>query len=146
MKTIEQHYRKAPHYGEGAELLEIMRFFSGPGNSRLTEMNESLILHIFNRFGIKPLAILRASALGIQGHKDERIFQMCEETGADTYLSGRGAADYHQPEEYMLRGIDLIYTDYEPVPYQQFHGEFIPNLSVLDYIFNCGYELPRGWI
>lgn len=83
MKTIEQHYRKAPHYGEGAELLEIMRFFSGPGNSRLTEMNESLILHIFNRFGIKPLAILRASALGIQGHKDERIFQMCEETGAD---------------------------------------------------------------
>lgn len=45
----------------------------------------------------------------------------------------------------MLRGIDLIYTDYEPVQYQQLYGEFIPNLSVLDYIFNCGYELPRGW-
>lgn len=145
VKTIEQHYRKAPHYEEGAELLEIMQFFSGPGNSWLTEMNENLILHILGRFGIKPLAILRASALGIQGHKDERIFQMCEETGADTYLSGRGAADYHQPEEYMLRGIDLIYTDYEPVQYQQLYGEFIPNLSVLDYIFNCGYELPRGW-
>ena len=101
---------------------------------------------ILDRFNIKPLAILRASVLGIQGHKDERIFQMCEETGADTYLSGRGAADYHQPEEYMLRGIDLIYTDYEPAQYQQLYGEFIPNLSVLDYIFNCGYELPRGWI
>ncbi|MCB5924209.1 WbqC family protein [Clostridium sp. DFI.5.61] len=147
VKTIEQHYRKAaPHYGEGAELLEIMQFFSGPGNSWLTEMNENLILHILDRFGIKPLAILRASALGIQGHKDERIFQMCEETGADTYLSGRGAANYHEPYEYMLHGIDLIYTDYEPVQYQQLYGEFIPNLSVLDYIFNCGYELPRGWI
>ena len=44
------------------------------------------------------------------------------------------------------RGIDLIYTDYEPAQYQQLYGEFIPNLSVLDYIFNCGYELPRGWI
>ncbi len=71
-------------------------------------MNENLILHILDRFGIKPLAILRASALGIQGHKDERIFQMCEETGADTYLSGRGAANYHEPYEYMLHGIDLI--------------------------------------
>lgn len=146
VKTIEQNYRKASHYGEGAELLEIMQFFSGSGNSRLTEMNENLILHILDRFGIKPLAILRSSDLGIQGHKDERIFQMCEETGADTYLSGRGAANYHEPYEYMFHGIDLIYTDYEPVQYQQLHGEFIPNLSVLDYIFNCGYELPRGWI
>ena len=99
-----------------------MQFFSGPGNVWLTEMNENLILHILDRFNIKPLAILRASVLGIQGHKDERIFQMCEETGADTYLSGRGAADYHQPEEYMLRGIDLIYTDYEPAQYQQLYG------------------------
>ena len=93
-----------------------------------------------------PLAITRASALGIRGHKDERIFQMCEKLGADVYLSGRGAAAYHQPEEYERRGIDLIYTDYEPVRYPQLHGEFVENLSVLDYIFNCGYELPRGWI
>ena len=49
VKTIEQHYRKAPHYGEGAELLEIMQFFSGPWQSygplswvsRDTRMNAS---------------------------------------------------------------------------------------------------------
>ena len=146
VKTIEQNYRKAPHFDEGLELLKIMLFFSGPGNAWLTEMNENLTLHIIDSFGIMPLDITRASALDIHGHKDERIFQMCEKLGADVYLSGRGASAYHQPEEYERRGIDLIYTDYEPVRYPQLHGEFVENLSVLDYIFNCGYELPRGWI
>lgn len=145
VKTIEQNYRKAPHFQEGEELLEIMMSFTGPGNAWLTELNESLTLHIIDRFGIRPDAIVRSTALGICGHKDERIFQMCEKTGANTYLSGRGAAAYHQPEEYERRGIKLIYTDYEPVQYPQMHGDFVPNLSVLDYIFNCGYELPRGW-
>ena len=33
---------------------------------------------------------------------------MCEELGATEYLSGTGAAVYHQPEEYAWRGVDLV--------------------------------------
>lgn len=146
VKTIEQNYGKAPHYEEGAELLKIMRSFSDPEKAWLTDLNMELIQHILDRFGIEfEDAVMTSSCIGVKGHKDDRIFQMCEEMEADTYLSGRGAAAYHQPEEYERRGIKLIYTDYEPVQYPQMHGDFVPNLSVLDYIFNCGYELPRGW-
>ena len=70
---------------------------------------------------------------------------MCEKFNASAYLSGLGAADYHQPEEYRSRGIDLVYTDYQPVEYPQLYGEFVENLSVIDYVMNCGFELPRGW-
>ena len=146
VKTIEHNYRKAPHYEEGAELLDIMQSFMDPEKAWLTDMNTDLIEHILNRFGIKScIPTVTSSRIGVKGHKDERIFQMCEKMHADSYLSGKGAAAYHNPEEYKRRGIELIYTDYETVQYPQMHEGFIPNLSVLDYIFNCGYELPRGW-
>lgn len=41
-------------------------------------------------------------------------------------------------------GINVIYSDYEPVPYpQQVKGEFVPNLSVIDFIMNNGYDFDR---
>jgi hypothetical protein len=77
--------------------------------------------------------------------RDERIFRLCELYGADTYLSGHGAAAYHDPNEFAVRGIKLIYTDYKPPVYPQRFGPFIENLSVLDWLFNMGYTLPEGW-
>ena len=149
-KTLEQNYRKAPHFSEGMEIVEIIRTFANLNFKKddtvpLAVLNNHLNGTIMQRFGILPKRVKFASALGVTGHKDERIFQMCEALKADTYLSGRGAASYHDPEEYKKRGIRLIYTDYEPVQYGQLHGEFAPNLSVIDYIFNCGFELPQSW-
>lgn len=146
VKVIEHNYRKAPHYEEGEELLKIMQSHSSPERAWLSEMNQELIEHILERFGIElGNPVVTASSIGVTGHKDDRIFQMCKKVGADAYFSGLGAAAYHDPDEYSRRGVELIYTDYEPVRYPQMHGEFVPNLSVIDYIFNCGYEIPGGW-
>ena len=60
--------------------------------------------------------------------------------GATAYLSGNGARAYQVDEHFAARGIDLRYVDYHSFPYPQLFGEFVPNLSVLDYIFNCGYD------
>lgn len=145
VKTLEQNYRRAPHFDDGVQLLDIMEGFANRiPDLTLFFLNRALTLTLMDSFGIAP-KIAIASELGLTGRKDERIFQMCEKVGADTYLSGRGAADYHQAEEYLLRGIDLVYTDYQPVEYPQLYGPFIENLSVIDYVMNCGFELPKGW-
>lgn len=145
IKTLEQNYKKAQHYHEGCELLEILDSFSCSDNVHLVELNEALILHILDRMGIAPRIIKRASSLNVKGHKDERIFQMCDTLDADVYFSGVGASSYHQPEDYLQHGIDLVYTDYQPFTYPQLYGEFIPNLSGVDYIFNCGFDFPERW-
>lgn len=145
VKTVDQNYRRAPHYDEGSAILSVMSSLAVEPRLRMVDLNLRLTLYIMDRFAIRPRILIASDNLHLTGRKDERIFSMCEETGADVYLSGRGAADYHQAEEYLMRGIDLTYTDYRPVEYEQIHGAFIPNLSVIDYIFNCGFELPRGW-
>lgn len=145
IKTIEQNYSKAAHYREGRELLDLWDSYSKCHELSMMELNLNSILLFIERFGIWPKRMMLATGFQIYGHKDERIFQMCYKTGADTYLSGHGAAAYHQPAEYEKRKIRLLYTDYQPISYPQLYGEFVPNLSALDYVFNCGFELPRGW-
>ena len=38
-------------------------------------------------------------------------------------------------------GIEVVYQDYKGLVYSQYQtSEFIPNLSALDFLFNCGIE------
>ena len=72
------------------------------------------------------------------------IRDSCKAVGADTYLSGTGARAYLDEDMLRRNGIDVVYSDYEPVPYpQQVRGEFVPNLSVIDFIMNNGYDFAQ---
>lgn len=65
---------------------------------------------------------------------------LCEAVGADEYLyGGTAGAGYMDPADYTERGIALVEQDWHARPYpQQFgdRGGFVPNLSVLDLLFN----------
>lgn len=141
-KTIEQNYRRAPHYDEGLCIIEAMSRYAEKDRLLMRDFNIALTVSIMERFGIRPRILVASADLHLGGQKDKRILRMCDETGADVYLSGRGAADYHRPHEFELHGVELRYTDYQPVEYPQLYGPFVKNLSVIDYVFNCGFTLP----
>lgn len=145
VKTLEQEYAKAPYFEEGKEITRIILEMSKEDTVRMADLNKNLLKHILERFGIKIQMLSATYELGITGHKDERIFQMCYRTGADVYYSGTGAAVYHIPEEYEKRNISLVYSDYQPIEYTQIHEEHRNNLSVIDYVFNNGFNLPKEW-
>jgi len=144
IKTIRETYSRTAHYEEGAKLLEMMEKMIKP-NLRLVEMNRFLILFILHQFGMYQKVLMATKDLGIQGHKDDRIFQMCHETMANVYYSGTGAKVYHDEERYRTEGIELVYSDYKPVEYRQKYSPFLQNMSVIDYIFNEGYSIPEEW-
>ena len=57
----------------------------------------------------------------------------------DVYLSGMGAMSYNKPQVFALRNVELQYQGYEPAPYKQlWNDKFVPNLSIIDLIFNEG--------
>lgn len=144
-KTLVQEYRKAPCFHSCSDIIELMLALSEKNSLEMVEFNLAIIEHLLNKFNINVKMLRADEDLKLSGHKDDRIFQMCELTGADTYLSGTGAKAYHDEEEYRKRNIQLVYSDYTPVLYEQPKGSFVENLSVLDYIFNNGYILPKGW-
>jgi hypothetical protein len=86
-------------------------------------------------FGLSS-AILRESALGIPGKRSERLLALCQLVGARRYA----ARDYLDTELFARNGIEVEWQDYVHPVYPQQHGDFVPYLSIVDLLFNCGEE------
>lgn len=133
LKAIELNYKKAPNFARVfPKLKEIMlREYN-----TLADLNVALIEYFCEELGIET-KIVKSSQLEVGSSKEQRIIDIVKNLGGNVYLSGKGAKDYQDEEHFKREGIDLVYTDYRPIEYPQVHGEFVENLSVIDYLFNC---------
>lgn len=136
LKTILMNYKKAPFFDEIYPAFEELLLRDYPS---LSELNISINNHFIKSFGLTQ-NIFRSSELGISSSREERVIDISSALGGDEYISGHGASVYQDPEHFLERGIKLTYTDYKPIEYRQLWKDFIPNMSVLDYVFNCGYD------
>ena len=56
------------------------------------------------------------------------------------YLTGPSAKNYLDVRLFEAAGIEVTYPDYNYPEYPQLYGNFEPNLSILDLLFNTGSE------
>jgi hypothetical protein len=134
-RAIEWNYRKAPHFKTYADGLREL--YERPWTS-FCELTCAFLELLLRFLGISR-NLERTSALGIQGESSALVLAMCKATGADTYLSGVHGRDYLDVAEFERQGVRLIFQEFEcPVYSQCWPGPFIPNLSVIDLLFNCG--------
>ena len=64
---------------------------------------------------------------------------MCQQLKATTIVFGEKGHNYVNTDLFDKAGIRYIFQDYQhPTHYPQLFGKFIPNLSILDLLFNCG--------
>lgn len=138
LKTIEMNYKKAAHFEEAFADLEniLLREYQS-----IAEMNMAFTELYCRKFGF-GVKILKSSDMGLSSLREERVIDIVERVGGDEYISGMGAMSYQAPEHFSGRGIKLTYLDFEPFPYEQIWNKcgFIPALSALDYVMNCGYN------
>lgn len=52
------------------------------------------------------------------------------------YATEYQAADYYEKD--FRQSFKTTSSDYQAIPYRQVFGEFTPNLSIIDFIFNAG--------
>ena len=74
------------------------------------------------------------------GEKTERLLSICQKQGATHYLSGESARDYILEEDFSRQNIELEYQKYEHPKYPQRYSGFVPQLSAIDLLFNCGEQ------
>jgi hypothetical protein len=79
-----------------------------------------------------------SSDLAPIGKKSEMVANLVAAVGGTRYLSGVGARAYHEHEPFTRRGIEVVWQDFSHPVYPQQFGEFIPYLSTIDALFNCG--------
>ncbi len=142
LKTIYMNYRKS--YFFEAVYPDVEKWLLSEYTS-LADQNISIISGIARRFGIET-EFIRSSQLGIHGKKEARVIDVVKALNCDCYYSGNGARKYQITSNFEENGINLLYQKYQVEEYPQLWGGFIPNLSVIDYIMNCGYQLPQNII
>ena len=133
------------NYGRATSFEKYKTFFEDIYNSEwnlLAKLNKLLIKEICKFLGIET-AFIEASTLDIKGSGTDLIVDICEILEADTYLSGIAGKNYIRHELFEQKNIDIAFQEFKNPNYPQLHGEFIPNLSIIDYLLNCG-GIP-GW-
>ena len=134
--TLKQLYAKAPFTRRYLPELEelLMRPWT-----RLVDLDMAVVALLARWLGLAP-DIHRSSELGIAGEQSERLLRLCEHFGATRYLSGSAARDYLDVELFTGRDVDVAWQDYRHPEYAQQYGDFVPYLSTIDLLLNCGEE------
>jgi hypothetical protein len=133
-KTLLFNYSRASHFDEFSRFFKDL--YSKRWN-RLVEMNETVIQYLLRSFNLHP-RIVRASDLSVRGKGSRLLVDICKTLGDSEYLSGSGAKDYLDLTVFEREGITVKLQRFTSPTYSQLFGEFVPDLSAVDYLFNCG--------
>ena len=91
--------------------------------------------------GIKGTSFMRSSSLPAEGQKSDRLLSILQHLGADHYISGPSAISYMEMQK--SEGIKVEYMAYDYPAYPQLHGDYEPQVSVLDLLFMVGPNADR---
>ena len=135
MKTLQMNYSRAINFDQTMVLME--RIISFP--------NKQLAVFIANSFReiLSYLSVETEILMYSEIPKDnslrgkDKIIQICEILGADTYYNAVGGKNLYDQEEFREHGITLNFVDSLPQVYSQLHTrEFVSGLSMVDVLMN----------
>ncbi len=132
--SIVASYKKAPYFDLYAPFLENTYEREW---KYLADLNEYLLKWLLDALGIK-VRFLKASDFDFQGTKSDLVLNMCKQLGADYYIFGAMGRSYAKVEDFENAGTKVVFQEYKHPTYPQLHGDFVPYLSVIDLLFNCG--------
>lgn len=138
LKNIQYAYQKSPFFSDHIGQISQIIFRN---HKYLLDINIDCIKWVIGALGLKT-KVLKSSEMKIHSRSTERIIHICQELGADTYLSGYHAlCTYLQPVEFKSAGIRIVYPDFICEPYQQLkYKDFISDLSIIDLLMNNSAE------
>lgn len=136
--TLRHSYAEAAFFRDHARELRRIYETRWP---RLVELNDALLGFLRDAFGIHT-PLVRSSRLGVDGAKGELILNICRAVGADTLLVGLGGSRHYLDRDAFARaGVRLEYQSFSHPQYPQCGPQpFIPGLSAVDMLFNCGRQ------
>lgn len=138
-RSIEMSYAKTPHFKQYVDTLVPLLDNSSP---LLADLTISLILQLKAQLGITT-RVLRSSELDGSGTKAHLLASLCKQIGATAYVSPPGSKEYmDESDAFKEIGVPVHYYEFKHPEYPQPFGEFLPYMSIIDMLFNCGERSP----
>lgn len=144
-KSIEQNYRKAPYFKKYSSVIENAYLNNW---ERLVDIDTFIIKNAAMLLGIKTPIIL-SSELKLESkfvasidlstkRATERIIFTCKLMGAKEFYEGASGKNYIDEEYFKAEGLSIIYQNFQHPVYPQLYDSFVPYMSIIDLLFNCG--------
>jgi len=139
--AISINYSKAKYFKEYKDIFEEL--YRKSDEKYLCEVNYKFIKLICNILGINTQINWSSNYQLIEG-KTERLVSICKQAGASHYVAGPSSKNYLDERLFKHEEISIEYIDYTNYPeYNQLHGQFVHEVSVIDLILNEGPNAPR---
>lgn len=137
LMTIETNYRKSPYFDDIFPMIQDLYSIE---YEYLYKLNIDCIGMILRFLNIDKETIRASEIDGLREEPSLRLIDICKHLNADTYLAGGAGKGYMDLSAFKAHGIEVIFQDFNHPVYPQLYGEFLPFMSCLDLLFNCGYE------
>lgn len=134
LNIIKQSYLKTSFFDEIYPFIEILY---SKKYTKMIDFNLDAISLLLMLFDI-DIQIDYSSNYNLQTKSNQLLADILKKVNATHYLSGIGAKDYFDPKPFDDFNIKVIWQTFKHPVYPQLHGEFIPYLSSIDLLFNCG--------
>ena len=134
INLIEASYSKAPYfntYWPGLKSIIEKKW------KKLIELNIELIEHCISLLEFTTERKL-SSELMIKEKHSERLLEICLKLNATTYRSGIMGKEYLDEKIFNDKNINVVYENFQHPTYDQLGKEFLPNMSIIDLLFNEG--------
>ncbi len=136
-RSIWYNYQKAPYFKDVWQSIWPYYDPDLPMFKLLSPYCEGMLMDFCSALDIK-CQFLRASDFEFQGKKSDLVLDMCKQLGATKYIFGALGRDYAKLEDFENIGCEVEFQHYKHPVYPQLHGDFVPRLSVIDLLMNCG--------
>lgn len=143
MNALTNYYRKATYKNE---MVPILEEFFGNHYPTICEWTCASIRLVRNLLEIKTPLIYQSDVdYDRENKKSDLVYAICNAIGADNYFSGRGGSmTYLDREKFAENHVNIVFQDFVHPIYPQCNTqEFVPGVSILDMLFNCGIEDSR---
>lgn len=141
IRSIELAYKKAPYFDLMFSFIKKIIFNE---EKKLSDYNIYIIRKIAAKLDLKTDFICSSELKGISGKKDARLVAICKYIGCDEYVTVQGSAAYIEKElpggDFTKNDLKFFYHNYEHPIYEQINGDFIGFMSIIDLLFNHGFD------
>ena len=140
VNVLKSSYSKAPYFKEAFELIQ---------ECLLCDKNNlfEFILNSLNKINLYleiNTPIILSSTINIDHNlkSQNKVLSICEAQKATTYVNAIGGTELYNKEIFKLKNINLNFIKSEKIEYNQFNGNFISWLSIIDVMmFNSKDKL-----
>jgi hypothetical protein len=141
LKSLYTNYKKSEYFDSIYAFIEPLILNE---HTSLSTFTIDIIKSIAAKLDINTPFSLASQMPSSEKTKDERLVDICNSLGVNHYLSPLGSAQYlekHTPGGAIVQhGLLLDYQNFHHPTYPQLYGEFMSHLSIIDMLFNCGFE------